>query len=476
MPEPLSWEDRVQYSPTGQFAYRPGEVLVPVIGRRREEMDEAIGQIRERFGSAQREDREPVGDHELWRGDFDVPLVVEELRALRFSAQPNHVLFADGCDCGPYGPWWHPAALYGSPFSGNALAGLPFTGNALHGSPFTGNPLGGLPFTGNPYPDPTVPGARGSLYARTGRGRNLAQPAPQPPERPRPKSSGKPKVAVLDTPLPDRAAGTLPGLLDECHVGLPGMAVLPAQSGVPTGPGVPDEDQDHYLDRIAGHGIFVAGRIASIAPACSLRVIGVLANIGDGDEYAVAAALEALVGEADIVNLSLGGYALDGMACLASAVRRLQREPSPASAGRSGDPREDQGAVVVASAGNEATCRAPFPAGLPGVVSVAALGPNGPAPFTNYGPWVRACAAGVDVTSAFFKNFDGAEPPGPTGDPDRFDGGAIWSGTSFSAPLVAGRLARLVADRGLLPKQAVRRLIDAPGLAALPGLGTIVTD
>jgi Subtilase family len=476
MPEPLSWEDRVQYSPTGQFAYRPGEVLVPVIGRRREEMDEAIGQIRERFGSAEREDRGPVGDHELWRGDFDVPLVVEELRALRFSAQPNHVLFADGCDCGPYGPWWHPAALCGSPFSGNPFSGNPFSGNPFSGNPFSGNPFSGNPFSGNPYPDPTSSGTRGSLYARTGRGRNLARPAPQPPERPRPASSGKPRVAVLDTPLPDRAAGTLPGLLDECDVGLPGTAVLPAMSGVPTGPGEPDEDHDRYLDRIAGHGIFVAGRIASIAPACCLRVIGVLANVGDGDEYTVAAALEALVGEADIVNLSMGGYTLDGMACLANAVRRLQREPGPASAGRSGDPREDQGAVVVASAGNEATCRAPFPAGLPGVVSVAALGPNGPAPFTNYGPWVRACAAGVDVTSAFFKNFDGAEPPGPTGDPDRFDGGAIWSGTSFSAPLVAGRLARLVADRGLLPKQAVRRLIDAPGLAALPGLGTIVTE
>lgn len=38
MPEALSWEDRVQYSPTGQFAYRPREVLVPVIARRREEI------------------------------------------------------------------------------------------------------------------------------------------------------------------------------------------------------------------------------------------------------------------------------------------------------------------------------------------------------------------------------------------------------------------------------------------------------
>ena len=321
---------------------------------------DAIALIQDRFGSAERDEREPVGGHELIRGDWDAQLVVEELRAQGFSAQPNHVLFADGCDCGPCAPWWHPAALYGSPFSGNALGGLPFSGN-----PFSGNPFSGNPFSGNPYPDPTFPGTRGSLYARTGRGRNLARPAPQPPERPRPEPSGKPGFAVLDTPFRPRRRHP-PLLLDACDVGLPGMAVLPALSGVPTGPGVPDEDQDRYLDRIAGHGVFVAGRIASIAPACSLRVIGVLSNVGDGDEYTVAAALEALVGEADIVNLSMGGYALEGMACLASAVRRLQREPSPASAGRPGGRREDHGAVVVASAGNEAPARPRFPAGFPG--------------------------------------------------------------------------------------------------------------
>jgi subtilase family serine protease len=61
-------------------------------------------------------------------------------------------------------------------------------------------------------------------------------------------------------------------------------------------------------------------------------------------------------------------------------------------------------------------------------------------------------------------------------DPDRFRGAASWSGTSFAAPLVAGKIARLVREQQLLPKQAVRRLLDGPDLARLPYLGTIVTD
>ena len=46
----------------------------------------------------------------------------------------------------------------------------------------------------------------------------------------------------------------------------------------------------------------------------------------------------------------------------------------------------------MASAGNDALSRPVLPAALPGVVGVGALGPGGPAPFPNYGPWVDACA------------------------------------------------------------------------------------
>jgi hypothetical protein len=70
---------------------------------------------------------------------------------------------------------------------------------------------------------------------------------------------------------------------------------------------------------------------------------------------------------------------------------------------------------------------------------------------------------------------EGKELPTPEGDPDLFEGAALWSGTSFAAPLVAGRLARLVREGPMMPKDAVGQLIEAPGLAGLPWLGTIVT-
>jgi subtilisin family serine protease len=238
---------------------------------------------------------------------------------------------------------------------------------------------------------------------------------------------------------------------------------------------VPDHDVDHFLDPVAGHGTFITGLIAQHAPDCSVRVRGVVTNLGDTDECEVAHALEDLYGTVDFVNMSFSSYApLAPHGLLAAAVRRLQREPSPAGR-RSGAPLSEQGAVVVASAGNDGTCLPTYPGALPGVVSVGAIGPHGPAPFTNYGSWVRACAPGVDVVSTFFSGFDGYEVAAAgQPDPDKFDGWARWSGTSFSAPIVLACLARTVYRTGCSPRQAVARLIDGPGLGALPWLGTVV--
>ena len=52
-------------------------------------------------------------------------------------------------------------------------------------------------------------------------------------------------------------------------------------------------------------------------------------------------------------------------------------------------------ATIVASAGNDSTCRPTFPACLPGVVSVGSVEPHGRAHYSNFGPWVRACAPGT---------------------------------------------------------------------------------
>ena len=122
------------------------------------------------------------------------------------------------------------------------------------------------------------------------------------------------------------------------------------------------------------------------------------------------------------------------------------------------------GVTVVCSAGNDATARPMFPAafapwadgngGIPAtadcvpIVSVGALNPNGTdALFSNAGPWVRAYAPGAAVMSTLPPTFQGGLEPAARSeayqrvresiDPDDFTGSfAVWSGTSFAAPLL----------------------------------------
>jgi hypothetical protein len=219
----------------------------------------------------------------------------------------------------------------------------------------------------------------------------------------------------------------------------------------------PDAEPDGYLDPAVGHGTFISGVIESLAPGCAVSVEKVLDNYGAGDEVTIATDIANLQ-PVNILNLSLGGYALQHMAVLAAAISDIQ----------------SKGTVVVSSAGNDSTCRPSFPAAFPGVVSVGAIGPGGPAPFTNYGPWIRACAPGVDIISTFFTVFQGPEPAPPGyPEPDRFEGWALWSGTSFSAPMVVAALAREM-QHGLSAQDAVTRVVDAPGLLRIPDLGTVV--
>jgi serine protease len=86
------------------------------------------------------------------------------------------------------------------------------------------------------------------------------------------------------------------------------------------------------------------------------------------------------------------------------------------------------------------------------VVSVGALNPNGTdALFSNAGPWVRAFAPGAALMSTMPPFQGGLEPQARTEaymrrresiDPDDYTGTfALWSGTSFAAPLFAGQLA-----------------------------------
>ena len=127
--------------------------------------------------------------------------------------------------------------------------------------------------------------------------------------------------------------------------------------------------------------------------------------------------------------------------------------------------------LVVASAGNNGSCRPYFPAALPNVVAVGGLDSGGRAPFSNFGPWVDACAPAVDVISTFFTDYDDEDPA--TGLTKEFRGWASWTGTSFSAPKVAGVVAREMYLNGGTAQLAWNRLSDYHRYR-YPDLGIVV--
>lgn len=194
----------------------------------------------------------------------------------------------------------------------------------------------------------------------------------------------------------------------------------------------PDEIPPPGVDPVAGHGTFIAGIIEQLTPGCDIWISDVIKPRGDLSESDVVKAIDALLVanhstdlSRTILNLSFGGglYTND-----TNAVKQAIEDA------------QEVGVVVVASAGNEESCQPFYPAYFPGVVAVAALDSHGQAAaFTNRGGWVDACALGVDIVSTFFRT-----PPPPEPNPD-FEGWAVWSGTSFAAPVVVAAIANEMA-------------------------------
>ena len=222
-----------------------------------------------------------------------------------------------------------------------------------------------------------------------------------------------------------------------------------------------DADLDYELDAQAGHGTFIAGVLLRHAPSARIRAKRVIGGDGVGDDLDVLRALAWLAawGRADIVNLSFGCYTYDDRPSpiIARAVAALGRRT-----------------VVVACAGNHASDRPFWPAALKQVIAVAALDGDDRAWFSDYGWWVDACAPGVGVTSCFVR-FDGPRPRVKGIDPDDFRGFAVWSGTSFAAPAVAGTIAGLAATEDLPAAAAADRILDPARGRTLPDLGVALS-
>jgi hypothetical protein len=336
---------------------------------------------------------------------------------------------------------------------------------------FGSSHVAGLPMSGMSHvaglPDTETDGLVEYVLAGSG-GRAPVSWVGAPPDYQPGWEGRRPVVAVLDT-----GCGVHPWLVDGVardveyggtHAGLTDPATDPEVTGDVVGP------MDGGLDSHAGHGTFIAGLLRQLCPRADIWSIRVMSSDGvveEGDLIRALGVLSRIVSDAleadqpspvDIVSLSLGYYHElpndeDFDPVLLQQIRTLGT----------------RGVVVLASAGNDATCREVFPAAfmphaggevasferdcVP-VVSVGALNPDGTiALFSNGGPWVAQWRTGAALVSTFPTTFDGGGQPSvayttPQGrrstmDPDRFAGGfGTWSGTSFSAPVLAGQLAR----------------------------------
>ncbi|MFI9155047.1 S8/S53 family peptidase [Streptomyces sp. NPDC053367] len=256
-----------------------------------------------------------------------------------------------------------------------------------------------------------------------------------------------------------------------------------------------ETDDQGVLQQYVGHGTFIAGLVAAVAPNTEITVSNALTDAGAILESDFGEKLFEAVdrgGWPDILSLSAGtsNGRLDGLLGVENFMLELTSHRT----------------LLVACAGNNASATPFWPAayaGLPDfedcVLSVGALRGDGEfgACFSNHGSWVRAYAPGERLTGPLtgfttpvpyvyqHSTYDACrygftytctcQAPGHTGvlteeqnggsgkaDQVMFEGFANWSGTSFAAPVAAGMIAaHMTAHKETDPRAARRQLLAA---------------
>jgi len=172
------------------------------------------------------------------------------------------------------------------------------------------------------------------------------------------------------------------------------------------------------------HGSFVASRITAASSTARVKVVKAFGPTGGIDDFTLANAIDAYLKanpKVAIVNLSCGTFADSAPLALATLVHSYPRILWVAAAGN----------LDTFSTGS--TVLPAWPAAMPEVIGVGALDAAGnKTSFTDQ--------RSTDVWAPGGAVF-GVTGRGTLSDPvGTFTGYGTWSGTSFSAPFVAGRL------------------------------------
>lgn len=193
-----------------------------------------------------------------------------------------------------------------------------------------------------------------------------------------------------------------------------------------------------------GHGTAVASIISGdhrmtpgVAPASDILSIRVSDETGSSNTFTMAEAiLQAVDAGADILNISMGSYGDSQI--LSDAIRYAQ----------------EQGAVIVASAGNEGLSMLAYPAAYDGVISVGAVEQAGDhLDFSNSSSDLSVTAPGFGVYAAW-----GNEQL------------TAFSGTSASAPFISGAIAATMSENPQMStQQAANLVIELSNDAGYPG-------
>ncbi len=237
-------------------------------------------------------------------------------------------------------------------------------------------------------------------------------------------------VAVLDTGIdathPVLAGRVLPGGLSLVGTLSPNVEII---DGV-------DSDNDGNPAEMHGHGTFVAGLIAGVAPDAKLLSVRVLDDDGYGDLFRITKAMFwAIDQRVDVINMSLG-----------STYKGQGAEDAAFEA-------EQLGIAIVAAAGNQ-NLEKPreYPACDNHVVGVASTNwIDLKAPFSNYNDRLALSAPGDTLTFASGL----ADPTRAIVSAVPGGGYAFWEGTSLSTALVSGTIALVRAQHPQWPTATV---------------------